>query len=251
MNAFTDKFSFRPEWTLRTAVERERFITDASSTLVPHAMQVLEALTGSDGRFTNELSACQIEDRTGPFEVKDILDQLKYNDELLETACRTLGLKVLCAEVGPDDMCLDVFPHERYQQMVQKMSMAELRAACQITGTHVHIGMPGPHTAINVYNQVISHLDELVEMGDNSKGRRLEIYRIVKPNCHPKPYNSWQDFNDQALALGFAENPRNNWDLIRISRHGTIEFRLFGVTKDREQVVFWARRCHELCATYL
>ncbi|MEK7498442.1 MAG: hypothetical protein AAB611_01120, partial [Patescibacteria group bacterium] len=49
-----------------------------------------------------------------------------------------------------------------------------------------------------------------------------------------------------AQFRGFAENPRNCWDLIRISRHGTIEFRMFGVTDHVDEVLMWVSRIKKI-----
>lgn len=107
--------------------------------------------------------------------------------------------------------------------------------------------MPYYITAMRVYNNLIKHTDYLCELGDNSNGRRLEIYKIMAPDYFPRPYNDWIDYYSTALEKGFDDDPRSCWTLIRISKHGTIEFRMFGSSRDLSKIVFWARECHRLC----
>jgi hypothetical protein len=42
-------------------------------------------------------------------------------------------------------------------------------------------------------------------------------------------------------------DPRKNWSEIRISAHGTIEFRLFGASASDDENMQWIRECHALC----
>jgi ribosomal protein S18 acetylase RimI-like enzyme len=49
------------------------------------------------------------------------------------------------------------------------------------------------------------------------------------------------------VTKGFDKDPRKCWTLIRISKNGTIEFRMFGATPSLERIVGWAKLCHDLC----
>ena len=107
--------------------------------------------------------------------------------------------------------------------------------------------MPDHETALQVYNRVISACDDLCVEGDGSSGERLSIYKIVAPDAVPRAFDSWDSFFDAAVAKGYVEDPRKCWTLIRISAHGTIEFRMFGATVSVAQIESWARRCYNLC----
>jgi gamma-glutamyl:cysteine ligase YbdK (ATP-grasp superfamily) len=152
-------------------------------------------------------------------------------------------------EVGQEDMPLDVYPDPsgRYQELVKTMPRHVLQAACRVIGTHIHIGMPDHTVALKVYNQVIGRCDWLCSRGNGSFGERLDIYRIVAPDCDPRPYQDWGEFYREACIRGFDEDPRKCWTLIRISKHGTIEFRMFGATSSIKRIVGWAKLCRDFC----
>jgi len=131
--------------------------------------------------------------------------------------------------------------------MAKTLQPEILLAACRVIGTHVHIGMPDHETAIRVYNSVIAETDRLCRIGDGSNGERLRIYAVMAPEWCPQPYADWAEFHRVAVKKNFADDPRRCWNLIRISVHGTIEFRMFGSTDDDSKVVTWARECYRLC----
>jgi len=243
------QFRFDPTKTLFVGVERECFVTDFDGNIVPRSFEILSHLN-KHSRFGYELSACQIEERTDPVKVDQIRNELLRNQSILSQAEAELGFKRLHVEVGPEDMPLDVYPDPsgRYQVISASMSREVLLSACRIIGTHIHVGMPDRDSALRVYNSVVSNCQELSELGDYSSGQRLEIYRQVAPDCDPAPYQTWYDFHSAAVKKGFDKDPRKCWSLIRISKHGTIEFRMFGSTPSLELVETWAKKCHKLCA---
>lgn len=248
---FQGLFRFDPTRALQIGIERERFITDRSGRIVPQAPRVLGYLSKIDirGRLGYELSACQVEDHSGPCEISSLESELAEGDDLLDRAVRALGLGVSYEEVAPYDMPLDVYPDPsgRYQRITKNMPVETLRAACRVIGTHVHIGMPDAQTALKVHNKVIGSIDQLCAYGDNSHGERLRIYRTVAGNALPRVYESWQDFHETAKSEGFDCDLRRCWYLVRISRFGTLEFRMFGSTEKRERVAAWAAMCYTLC----
>lgn len=227
-------------------VERECFLT-RNGRIVPIAPEIIAAINHPSVGY--ELSACQLEYRVGPSNISDICDDLKNMDEIIGKAERKYNFKCKFLEVAPDDMPLDVYPDHggRYQQIAESMPKDVLLAACQVAGTHIHIGMSDDFTALQTYNKVVPCLDQLISLGDNSCGKRLALYRKVAPNCIPPQYDLWEDFYRSAIERGFVDNPRNCWDLIRISKHGTIEFRMFGTTDDLNLIKNWIHICHELC----
>jgi len=256
LQEFKDRFRFNADKAGLVGIEREAFLADRTRTIVPQASSVLALWQkGADnghyieGEFGYELSACQIESHSGPCRTRELEERLDATERRLNWVLAACGLQLLHTEVGPDDMPLDVFPDPegRYARITKGMPRHVLLAACQVIGTHVHVGMPDHETALRVYNRVIPHCDELCAVGDGSSGRRLEIYRHVTPDADPKPYESWEEYYRIAQEKGFAEDPRRFWSLIRISVHGTIEFRMFGATASVSKVVDWADYCHTLC----
>ncbi len=249
---FTRKFDFRKDGAMLVGVERECFLTNLSGKIVPRAFEILEIL-GINSSFHYELSACQLEDRAGPAEIGQIKKLLALNEEKIATAEKMLGLKRNFGEVAPEDIPLDIYPDPtgRYQKITKDMPTRVLRSACRVIGTHIHIGMPNHNTAIKVYNGVIKHTQMLCGRGDGSNGKRMEMYKIMAPDFAPPRYENWDDFCREAADKGFADDPRKCWHLIRMSVHGTIEFRMFGATPDIDKVIEWAEICHGLCLKVL
>ncbi|MFA7252699.1 MAG: glutamate-cysteine ligase family protein [Candidatus Paceibacterota bacterium] len=255
MHRFRNLFVFNAENAMRVGVEREAFIIDSDGEIIPTANSILKYLNRHvpihSEHYGYELSACQIESRIGPHHLQDIERQL-FETEACLTDCLSemnRGWRLSHKEVAPETMPLDVYPDPsgRYQEIVKSMPREVLSAACRVIGTHVHVGMPDHETALMVYNSVVGQTEKLCQLGDKSRGERLKIYKVVAPNCQPPIYRNWRDFHSQAVAKGFNYDPRKCWTLIRISKHGTIEFRMFGATADIREIVSWVRCCHSLC----
>jgi gamma-glutamyl:cysteine ligase YbdK (ATP-grasp superfamily) len=262
LECFKGKFKFNPAVAFHVGIERECFLTDPLGNIVPNATSVIKHVEESgwhvDGDLEKsapgamlgyELSACQIETRTNPCEIGGVASALRRIDSGLRNALQEIGLRALYSEVAPDDMSLDVYPDPtgRYAEITRTMPREVLLAACQVAGTHVHIGMPNHDTALRVYNHLVQYCEDLCRSGDKSQGRRLEIYQKVAPERNPPMYEDWPAFFNVAQTKGFANNPRDCWTLIRISTHGTIEFRMFGSTNSLGQIEEWATMCHTLC----
>lgn len=247
MDSFTSKFKFDSERHLFVGVERECFLLE-NGEIAPIAPAVISQLNGH-GNYGYELSACQLEIRTNPVPIETADEVLADSDRMLRKDEARFGFKTLHQEVAPFDMPLTVYPDPtgRYQKITKNMPEEILRAACRVAGTHIHIGMASPDQAIKAYNEAIPYLPQLCVMGDKSQGERLEIYKIMAPNFQPVRYNDWSCYEQYARDNGFWENPRNCWHLIRISIHGTIEFRVFGATPDTLEIARWAAFCHSIC----
>lgn len=243
---------FNPDFAYNIGVEREYFITTSWGQITPDAQKVLSLLPKVEGigEYSYELSACQIETKSVPCATwQQIWETQIELEDTLDCALRQLNLHKQALSVAKDDMPLTVYPDPtgRYAQISASMPKEMLRAACMIAGTHFHIGMPNAKTALATYNHVIKHCDEISALGDNSNGKRMALYRKVAPMCDPVAYDSWDDFNVCAEAHGFRDNLRNCWHLIRLTRHGTIEFRNFGATASTDEIIKWATYCKNLC----
>lgn len=248
MKEFLELFKFDPIKAMHVGIERERFIVNANGEIVPKAKKVLNLLPTGD-RYGYELSASQLEDRIGPVKLDEVTEALKSNDREISVALKVLKLGDHFTEVAPFDMDLTVYddPTGRYQKIVKDMPIDILRAACRVAGTHVHIGMPNMKTALKVYNGVIHHWKDLAKIIDKSDGERLEIYKMMAKRYEPIPYKSVEEFYSDACEHGFDKDPRKNWQLIRITVHGTIEFRMGGATSSHALVKKFASECYRVC----
>lgn len=249
--AFEAQFRFDASKAFQVGVEREMFLLHRSEFggYRPWAAAVLKdqqlhQRLGDQVGF--ELSACQIETRVGPYDLDIVERKLEYTQSVVDDCLRRYNLEASHREVAYH-IPLEVYPDERYQNITERMSPDELEAACRIIGTHIHIGMPDQETALRAYNKAIKYAERLWKLGDHSDGNRRKLYSIVAPNYSAPRFGTWDDFYEDAVAQGYAEDPRKNWREIRISRFGTIEFRMFGTTRDSRKVAKWCKTCKEIC----
>ena len=250
LKSFTDQYKFDPKRNMFIGAERECHLLDPNGKIVPIASKVLKGLASCNGQFGYELSACQLEWRVGPHKnLSYFAEDLEKSELTLRYAEKRLGFQRSFKEVAPDDMPLDVYPDPtgRYQEITRDMPKKVLSAACRVIATHIHIGMPNPKTALRKYNQAVPHWSQLCKMGDHSNGERLKIYSIMAPDYEPPLYKSWQDFYEKAKLKDFVNDPRSCWTLIRLSKHGTIEFRMFGATEDIDEIIQWTEFCLSIC----
>ncbi|HWO07634.1 MAG TPA: glutamate-cysteine ligase family protein [Candidatus Paceibacterota bacterium] len=247
--SFRSQFAFSPERTLKLGVERECFIVDAHGMPVPRAPEVLTALHAIEDplRFTYELSACQIESRTRPCGLAELKGELSEIRETLEDVVAQKGLGLSYTPVGPENMPLDVYFDERYRQITRTFTRERLLAACRLIATHIHVGMPDHETALHVYEHVRKHVTELCLPGNAQGVERLRIYREFTPTFEPPELPDWEAFHRYAVENNFTSDIRQWWSIVRISRHGTIEFRMFDACSSDEQIVTWARTVRTLC----
>lgn len=270
MQKFIALFNFCAQNAFLVGIERECHLIDLEGRIVPWAPRVLEWMwSRSNGRnhcYGYELSACQLEDRfAAPVPFADVKEQLLLSEAEIGDAEKQLGFRRVFCGVAPEDMPLDIYPDERYLRITKTMPAEVISSACRVAGVHIHIGMPDAETALMVYNEVIKHLPMLYRVGCTQTGDRLGLYRQVVYSgmskserirlfeqhlvTAPEPphYDGWAQFHERAKREGFDNDPRRLWDFIRISKHGTIEFRVFDTTSDLDLIVDWARLCYDLC----
>lgn len=235
---FLSKFNFRKQMTGLVGIERERFLKDSNDLIVPRSQEFL--LKMNDNRWTYELSACQVEDRTNPCKsISKIEKAMTYNDGIGHMTAKEKELFFCNIEVADENMPLDIYPNPRYIQIASQISRERLSAACRVAGTHLHFGMPDLESSIRAANLLREKLDYFCSIGDHSHGERLRLYKIMAQKWEPPYYESTQHFFEIARKEGFVENPRECWNLIRISIHGSIELRMFGSTEDTNEICHW------------
>lgn len=239
MKSFLKQFAFKPELAGCLGVEREYFLTNRKGRPMPNSPAFLALV--SDPAWTYELSACQVEHRTKPHRnIEDLFMDLEQGQIAGRSAAGAIGCRLAAMEVAPENMPLDVYPFsDRYLEIAGRLPKEILAAACRVTGTHVHYGVASIEDAIYVHNRLRDRLDAFAIIGDHSKGERSRLYKMMAPNWFPPRYESVSQFYETAVAQGFADNPRNCWHLVRISRHGTVELRAFGVTDDVRETLAW------------
>lgn len=239
MSTFTSQFAFRPELTGFLGVEREQFIRRPDGKLTPAAPDLFTAL-GGDGRFGYELSACQIETKIGPTSLEALPGELARARDALNGAAGNLNLVLSDDPVAESEMPLDVYPDERYRRLKEKLPRDVLLAACRVIGVHVHVGVGSMDEALEGHNRAARALYRLIEVGDTCRGERLRHYATMAPRWAPPIYRDIEDFEARAEKEGFLENPRDCYHLVRISKHGTVELRMFDGTGDLDLVAKWA-----------
>ena len=245
LNLFLNKFAFRREMAGYIGVEREHFleinaeINDCLPSLcVPYAEWFLRNI--SDDRWTYELSACQVESRTNPqIDLSALKFELYENMNLGNATAQKMGIYLVNHEVADRFMPLDVYPDPRYLEIVKRISEEELRAACRVAGTHIHIGARDINHAIAINNLLVPHIDTLCRISDHSNGERLRLYKTMAKSWQPTTYENPEHLFEIAKTEGFIDNPRNCWKLIRVSIHGTIELRMFGATNSIDEILEW------------
>ncbi len=244
-STFLKKFHFRDDYFGYVGIEREHFLVDGHGREIPRSPDFLDRIR--DPRWTYELSACQVESRTTPKrDMSAIKLELLENTNNAWRCARELGFSLINREVGNSDMPLVVYPEPRYLAIAGVISEDRLRAACRVTGTHIHIGVSNINRAIVAHNMLLPYFEELCDVGDHSRGERLRLYKEMATQWKPIRYRSLKHFFSVAQEQGFAENPKNCWHLMRISVHGTIELRMFGVTDHVDEIVLWVSRIQKI-----
>lgn len=239
MEKFLSHFSFSDVKRKYIGIERERFLKNAEGIYIPHAKRFLSEI--QDPHWTHELSACQVEDRTDPH---DNLLELKYN--LIRNTnsgtfvAEKMGYKLACEEVASYDMPLDVFPTERYKNISCAISIDRLRSACRVAGIHIHIGVGSVEEAISIHNACVGYMETLIRMGDHSSGNRIALYKEMAEKWEPPMYENTEHFFETALTEGFVDDPKRCYHFVRISVHGTVECRMFGITPHEDEIIYWA-----------
>ena len=244
---FLAAFKFRPDLADYVGIEIEGFLRDQETGLVvPRAAEFLDGMRLTTWGY--ELSAAQVEFRTRPLasfgQIKDELDDCFREGD---RRANELGLAISYDEVGSADMPLEVYPHvSRYRAIAERLSEAQLRAACRVAGIHMHWGIRDWTHAIQVYSRLRKHLPKLIAMGDGSGGERLRLYHEVAARRDPPELQSPMDLIREATAGGFLGNPRDCWWLLRVSTYGTVEVRVFGTTRDVSKIMSWVRTISEI-----
>lgn len=239
-------FRFRKDKTGYIGIEREYFLTALDrKVFLPIAKDFLSKI--NDPRWTYELSACQVEARIDPLKnIKEVKKSLAKNDNYGQNIANSLNARLSIIEVAEKTMPLAVYPNPRYLKIKKSFNREILSAACRVTATHLHFGMPNLQTAIQTNNLLRRKIKYFCDLGDHSKGKRLELYKAVAEHWNPPHYRNTKHFIEIAKKEGFIKNPRDCWHFIRISKYGTIELRMFGATENLKEICEWIKIVQEI-----
>lgn len=237
-------------------IERERFIVDARGNIVseigrllPCVHQTATTLGLSKERFTYELFAGQVEDRTPPcHNVDDVRGILTANDTLLVEVATEFGLlfehSELVEEKRIDSLVANPFD-ERHQKIWESISHERRVAASTVAAVHVHISV-NKDEVVRILNRCRGDtLEHLISIGDHSRSRRITEYRnMAQTDGVPPEFFNLEDVMGYINSKG---GEKDVWDLVRFkpSTH-TIEFRMFGATVNIEEIIGYVNACHDI-----
>jgi len=244
-NEFLQQFNFQPRFHRHVSVERERFLVDHEGRLQPDAHRFLaktQQLNGTADRWCGELSGCQIEDRPlWPWQSRhQIASSLLQVDLEGHMIAKTLNRQLTSIEAAPRDMPLDpCWSDAHYIALSRNLPPDIYLAACRVAGTHLHLGCRHAHEAIDVCNALLPHIDQLCKLGDHTHGLRRRLFNQVVPDLYPPHFDSVEHLQHWLSKSDGSADPSSSQRFTRVSKHGTVELRMFGITPNHEEIISW------------
>jgi carboxylate-amine ligase len=193
------------------------------------------------GYVSAETHQAAIELRTDPHEsVGAVIAQLRRLRVELARLLGQMGLAAATAGTHPDAQWseTEVTSASRYQLI--RRTMRDLTAREPTFALHVHIAVPEPERAIDLYNRLRAHLPLLLALSGNSpfwRGRdagfastRTILFQAFPRTGMPRRYGSyseWVETVDLQLRAGALPEPTFLWwDVRPQPRFGTVEVRV-------------------------
>ena len=150
------------------------------------------------------------------------------------------GLKLVAGATHPfaDWRVQDIYPDERYHQVVEDMQM--VARANLIFGLHIHVGIEDREILIQLMNQVRYFLPHLLALSTNSpfwlgmntglKSYRCKVFDKFPRTNIPDTFSSWADY-DNFVSLLVRTNCIDNakkiwWDVRPHPFFSTLEVRI-------------------------
>ena len=156
------------------------------------------------------------------------------------TLAQENGLLLCAGATHPfaDWRAQDIYPDERYRQVVEDMQL--VARSNLIFGLHVHIGIEDREVAIHLMNQVRYFLPHLLALSANSpfwiglntglKSYRCKVFDKFPRTNIPDTYTSWADY-ESFVNLLVKTNSMDNakkiwWDVRPHPFFSTVEVRI-------------------------
>ena len=166
-------------------------------------------------------------------------DILGLRREMLQLASEN-GLLLAAASTHPfaDWKVQDIYPDERYRQVVEEMQM--LARANLVFGLHVHVGIEDRNTAIHIMNSMRYFLPHILALSANSpfwmgmrtgfKSYRSKVFERFPRTGIPDVFANWSDYENFVSLLvktGCIDNGKKIWWDVRPHPHfNTLEVRV-------------------------
>jgi glutamate---cysteine ligase / carboxylate-amine ligase len=220
--------------------EEELFLVDSvTGRMVNSSAAVTERLASAMAGIERELHAGMIEFVSDVcVNAHDVIGQLAHR----RAAALGTGIGLLGSGTHPTatDEEAEISDKQRYERIHHLLGDA---VATPVAGLHVHIGMPGPETAIKVFNAMRVHLPLLQALAANSPFRHgrdtgLASARGVTISSWPRSGvpRAMRDFDDfratSDLLIRAAGVDDYTWFWWKLRPHpklGTVEIRTFDV----------------------
>jgi carboxylate-amine ligase len=183
--------------------------------------------------------------------IKDCATDLYDLRRQMIALTRENGLRLVAGATHPfaDWRVQDIYPDERYLQVVEDMQM--VARANLIFGLHVHVGIEDKETRIHLMNQFRYFLPHLLAISTNSpfwigmntglKSYRTKVFdRFPRTNI-PDTFGSWADF-DNFVNLLVRTNCIDNakkiwWDIRPHPSFDTLEIRVCDIPMRVEETL--------------
>ena len=120
----------------------------------------------------------------------------------------------------------DIYPDERYRQVVEEMQM--VARANLVFGLHVHIGIEDRNTAIHIMNSLRYFLPHILALSSNSpfwmgmqtgfKSYRSKVFERFPRTGIPDVFSNWADYEtfvNLLVKTGCIDNGKKIWWDIR------------------------------------
>ena len=252
------RFGLEAEFAL--GIEEELLLVDPVTYRPENvASDLVSAVVPERGEVMNDLYEALIETST-PI-VRSAPEGVETLAALREQL-REAGASFIGGGLHPDARFGDVehVPLERYEAI--RETMRGLVSRTPTAALHVHVGMPDPDTAIDVYNRMRAHLPLLQALAAHSPfwhGRdsglasaRSVMFRAFPRATIPPPFRHWEEYVELIEWCESAGELEDYtylwWDLRPSPKLGTVEVRAMDAQTRLGSVCGLAALVHALAA---
>lgn len=183
--------------------------------------------------------------------IKDAKDEVKKLRRSMIKLARENGLGLASAATHPftDWRTQEIYPDERYRQVVQDMKM--VARANLIFGLHVHVGVEDKETTIHLMNHARYFVPHMLALSTNSpfwmgmntglKSYRCKVFDKFPRTNLPDYFPSWGEY-ENFVKLLIKTNCIDNakkiwWDIRPHPFFNTLEFRVCDIPMRVEETI--------------